>query len=115
MPDPETILLNRYLDEVAEIPPLTPGEEGRLARARAGGGEVAEEATRSLVRSNLHLVVSIAEAYTNPRIGLLDLIQEGNLGLLRAAAEYGPDRRQPFATVAGPRIVKAIEDGISGW
>lgn len=115
MADPEKDLLNLYLDEVAEIPPLTPGEEKRLARARAAGGAVAEEATRSLVRSNLHLVVSIAEAYANPRIGLLDLIQEGNVGLMKAASEFSPDRREPFAVAAGPRIVEAIEDGIAGW
>lgn len=115
MADPEKDLLNLYLDEVAEIPPLTPGEELRLARARIVGGAVGDEAARSLVRSNLHLVVSIAEAYANPQIGMLDLIQEGNLGLMKAAAEYSPDRRQPFAVAAGPSIVQAIEDGIAGW
>lgn len=115
MSDAEQLLLERYLGEVAEIPPLTPGEERRLARARAAGGEVADEASRSLVRSNLHLVISIAEVYVHPKIGMLDLIQEGNLGLMRAAAEFGPDRLEPFAALAGPRIARAIEDGIAGW
>lgn len=114
-PDPEQRLLDTYLDEVAEIPPLTPGEERRLARAVAEGGEVGREAVRSLVRSNLHLVVSIAEAYTQPPMTLLDVIQEGNVGLMRAAGEYGSAGSSPFAAVAGPKIVEAIEAGIAGW
>jgi RNA polymerase primary sigma factor len=72
-------------------------EELRLARLASGGDEAAR---RRLVRSNLRLVVSIARRYQGRGVDLLDLIQEGNLGLIAAAQHYDWRRDVKFATDA---------------
>lgn len=111
----EDHLLAVYLQEIKDYPPLTPGEEQRLLRARHEGGPVAEEAERALVQSYLQLVVSIAETYVDSGLRLLDLIQEGNVGLMRAVRQYDPTDSTPFASFAGPRIAEAIAQGIAEW
>lgn len=111
----EDHLLAVYLQEIKHYPPLTPGEEQRLLRARHEGGPVAEEAERALVQSYLQLVVSIAETYVDSGLRLLDLIQEGNVGLMRAVRQYDPVDGTPFASFAGPRIAEAITQGIAEW
>lgn len=111
----EDHLLAVYLQEIKQYPPLTPGEEQRLLRARHEGGPVAEEAERALVQSYLQLVVSIAETYVDSGLRLLDLIQEGNVGLMRAVRQYEPADATPFASFAGPRIAEAITQGIAEW
>ena len=77
--------LKQYLREIVRLPLLTPGEEVALARRVEQGDREAQE---RLVCANLRLVVSIARKYVDRGLSLLDLIQAGNLGLMRAAEKY---------------------------
>ena len=89
--------LGLYLDEISRIPLLTREEEVALAgRVRAGD----EEAKARLVEANLRLVVQVARRYLHRGLPLLDLIEEGNLGLIRAAEKFEPDRGTRFSTYA---------------
>ena len=85
--DMETATLRRYLKEIAGYPPLDHQDELDLAR-RVHSGD--EEALRHLVESNLRFVVAFAKRYRNPKVSFLDLIHEGNLGLIQAARKYDP-------------------------
>ena len=93
----EEDLLRMYMAEIGRLPLLTADEEVRLARAAEAGDEGAR---RTLVESNLRLVVSIAERYSAPGLRLLDLIQEGNLGLLQAVDHYNWRSDSAFPTYA---------------
>ena len=98
MPD----ALNRYLDEIRRRPLLSAGEELRLAR-------LGDEAARHrLVECNLRLVVTIARRYRGMGLDLLDLIQEGNLGLIAAAERYDWRHAVRFATYASWWIRRGI-------
>lgn len=103
--DHEVDILGLYLAEVARIPPLSPEEERELAR-RMREGDIA--ARNRLVLAHLRLVVSIAREYGDTGLDLLDLIQEGNLGLLEAAARFDPERGFRFSTYARWWIRQAI-------
>ncbi len=83
----ETATLRRYLKEIARYPTLDHQGELELAR-RIQQGE--HEALRELVESNLRFVVAYAKRYRNPNVSFLDLIHEGNLGLIQAARKYDP-------------------------
>jgi RNA polymerase primary sigma factor len=94
-----------YLDEIKRIPLLSREEEVALARrVRAGD----ERAKQRLVEANLRLVVQIARRYPNRGLPLPDLIEEGNLGLLRAVEKFDPDRGTRFSTYATWWIRQAV-------
>lgn len=89
-----------FLREMARYPLLTQAQEIELAREIAKGGAKAEQAKRKLVRANLRLVVSIAKKYLNRGVPFLDLIQEGAMGLMRAAEKFDYERGYKFSTYA---------------
>jgi RNA polymerase primary sigma factor len=102
--------LSAYLADISRIPLLTPAEEIRLAReAQNGSGE----ARRKIIVSNLRLVVSIAKKYLYYGLPLLDLIEEGNLGLMKAVDRFDPERGCKFSTYATWWIRQAITRSLS--
>ncbi|HEY8555262.1 MAG TPA: RNA polymerase sigma factor RpoS [Burkholderiales bacterium] len=98
-----------YLKEIGFSPLLTAEEEVYYAR-RAQQGDAA--ARRRMIESNLRLVVKIARRYMNRGLALLDLIEEGNLGLIRAVEKFDPERGFRFSTYATWWIRQTIERGI---
>lgn len=86
-----------YLREIGRVRLLSAKEEIELARRIAGGDELAK---KRLVQANLRLVVSVAKKYQNRGLPFLDLIQEGNLGLIRAAEKFDAERGYKFSTYA---------------
>jgi RNA polymerase nonessential primary-like sigma factor len=98
-----------YLNEIGLIPLLTAADEQRLARELAAGDL---DARRRLIEANLRLVVSAARAYVGRGMALLDLIAEGNLGLIRAVEKFDPARGFRFSTYAMWWIRQAIERGL---
>jgi RNA polymerase nonessential primary-like sigma factor len=95
-----------YLNEIGSTPLLTAAEEIRVARASLVGDEAARH---RMINSNLRLVVMIAKRYTNRGLPLLDLIEEGNLGLMRAVEKFDPERGFRFSTYATWWIRQSIE------
>lgn len=102
-----------YLREIGKIPPINADEEVHLARDIAEGGQKAEIAKRKLVQSNLKLVVSVAKRYASNSSTLLDLIQEGNMGLMRAADKFDHKKGYKFSTLATWWIRQAISRSIA--
>ena len=98
--------LETYLREINETALLTADEEKELARAIAVGDVRARD---RMVRANLRLVVNIARGYTGKGLGLQDLIEEGNLGLLRAVEGFDPDMGTRFSTYASYWIKQSIK------
>ena len=98
-----------YLGEIGYSPLLTAEEEVYFAR-RALRGDVASR--RRMIESNLRLVVKIARRYSNRGLALLDLIEEGNLGLIRAVEKFDPERGFRFSTYATWWIRQTIERAI---
>jgi RNA polymerase sigma factor (sigma-70 family) len=97
--------LGVYLSEIARIPLLTREEEQALARRVRAGDEAAKQ---RMIEANLRLVVQIARRYLNRGLALPDLIEEGNLGLLRAVEKFEPDRGTRFSTYATWWIRQAV-------
>lgn len=97
--------LKIYLREIGEIPLLTEEEEKELGKKCAEGDM---DAKRRLEEGNLRLVVSIAKHYTGHGLAVLDLIQEGNLGLMRAVEKYDYTKENRFSTYATWWIKEAI-------
>ncbi|MFH0702010.1 MAG: RNA polymerase sigma factor RpoD [bacterium] len=102
-----------YLREIGRIQLLTADEEIELARKIVSGGEEGIMAKRKLVQANLRLVVSIAKKYVGRGMLFLDLIQEGNLGLIRAAEKFDHERGYKFSTYATWWIRQAITRAIA--
>lgn len=112
MANPRDNSLSVYLTDISRIPLLSSQDEVRLARrAITGDGE----ARRILVVSNLRLVVSIAKKYLYYGLPLLDLIEEGNLGLMKAAERFDPERGCKFSTYATWWIRQAVTRSLSNF
>ncbi len=106
----ELDLLDRYLGEIGRFPLLEHADLLALARrARAGD----EEARKRIILANLRLVVHIARAYRNRGLPMLDLIEEGNLGLIQATDRFEPERGLRFSTYASIWIRQAILRGVA--
>lgn len=104
-PSAEAETLRAYLHEIAQLPRLTPSEEHEQAVA-AGAGD--EAAVTRLVEANLRFVVSYAKRYRGLGVPFLDLIHEGNLGLIAAARRFDADRGVKFITYAVWWVRQAI-------
>jgi RNA polymerase primary sigma factor len=102
--------LDFYLQEISRIPLLTVAEETALAR-KAFRGDV--EAQEKLARHNVRFVVSVAKKFQNRGVPLMDLIGEGNLGLMTAARKFDPDRGVKFISYAVWWIRQAIQAAIA--
>lgn len=98
--------LETYLREINETALLTAQEEKDLSNAIHDGDNAARD---RMVRANLRLVVNIARAYTNKGLPLQDLIEEGNLGLLRAVEGFDPNMNTRFSTYASYWIKQSIK------
>src|SRR5438105_10823521 len=98
--------LETYLREINETPLLNADEEKQLAHRIEEGDS---EARDRMVRANLRLVVNIARSYTGKGLGLQDLIEEGNLGLLRAVEGFDPTMNTRFSTYASYWIKQSIK------
>jgi len=98
-----------YLNEIGLIPLLTAEQEVALARERTAGSQVARQ---RLIEANLRLVVNAARHYVGRGLPLLDLIAEGNLGLIRAVEKFDPERGFRFSTYAMWWIRQSIERGL---
>ena len=90
----------KYLAEISRFPLLSQDEEVALAQAVARGGEEGEKAKEKMVNSNLRFVVSVAKQYQHHGVGLTDLINEGNIGLLKAVERYDVTRGFKFISYA---------------
>jgi|AntRauTorcE11898_2_1112593.scaffolds.fasta_scaffold00827_10 RNA polymerase nonessential primary-like sigma factor len=104
--EPEPDASRLYLREINNQPLLTAEEEHALAKAVQNGEA---EARQQMIESNLRLVVKIARRYTNRGLPLLDLVEEGNLGLIHSIGKFDPDRGFRFSTYATWWIRQTIE------
>ncbi|MBR4719000.1 MAG: RNA polymerase sigma factor RpoD [Lachnospiraceae bacterium] len=102
-----------YLKEIGKVPLLTAEEEIELAQKMERGGEEGEEAKKRLAEANLRLVVSIAKRYVGRGMLFLDLIQEGNLGLIKAVEKFDYKKGYKFSTYATWWIRQAITRAIA--
>jgi RNA polymerase primary sigma factor len=104
--------VRQYLAEIGRFPLLTAEQELQIAQKVANGDH---EAQQRLIEANLRLVVSIAKRYNNQGVSLLDLIQEGNMGLIRAAQKFDPIRGFRFSTYATWWIRQAISRAVAEY
>ena len=102
--------LQAYFQQIKNTPLLTFEEELLLSRKIQKGDEAAKQ---RLIEANLRLVVKIAKAYITPDVNFLDLIQEGNLGLIKAASKYDYKKNVRFSTYAAWWIKQAIVRSLS--
>ncbi len=106
----ENTSLRLYLREAVETPLLTPKEEVVLAHRIQAGDEAARE---HMIRANLRLVVKIAREYEDYGLPLLDLINEGNMGLMRAVERFDPTKGAKLSTYAAWWIKQSIKRALS--
>ncbi len=103
--------LKLYIKDIKDIPLLTAEEEQKVAR-RVKKGDA--HARRVMIRSNLRLVINIAKQYSNFGVPLLDLIEEGNLGLMKAVSKFNPKLGYRFSTYAAwwikQHVTRALAD-----
>lgn len=104
-------LLRQYLQEIAQYPRLTPERERELGRLVQESDD--PRALEELVKCNLRFVVSYAKRYRNPHVQFLDLINEGNIGLIQAAKKFDPTKNVKFITYAVWWIRQAILQALS--
>ena len=105
-------LFNAYLKRMGAIPLLKREDEIEVARRIAENGNDAEIAKQTLINANLRLVVSIAKQYSYRGLSLSDLVQEGNIGLIRAVEKFDWTKGFKFSTYATWWIRQAVERGI---
>jgi RNA polymerase primary sigma factor len=98
-----------YLKDVRPIPLLTPAEEIELAKKVQKGDKKARD---RMIRANLRLVISIAKRYVNLGVPLSDLIEEGNIGLMKSVEKFDPDKGFRFSTYAAWWIKQGISRAI---
>jgi RNA polymerase primary sigma factor len=102
--------LKKYLKEISRLPRITPADERELgARIQKGDGK----ALRRLVEANLRFVVSYAKRYRGCGLSFLDLINEGNIGLIEAAKRFDPEKKVKFITYAVWWVRQAIIHALS--
>lgn len=101
--------LQIYLNEIGQIPLLSEEEEKILGEKSAAGDA---EARQRLAEGNLRLVVSLAKHYTGRGVAIMDLIQEGNMGLMHAAEKYDHTKENRFSTYAAWWIKEAMQRAI---
>jgi len=102
-----------YLNQIEHIPLLTPEEEIELAEKIRSKHRGSAQARQKMIRSNLRLVISIAKRYSNMGLPFSDLVEEGNIGLMRAVEKFNPDRGYRFSTYASWWIKQAIMRSLS--
>jgi len=102
--------LQAYFKQIKKTPLLSFEEEKELSKKIQKGDE---EAKRKLIEANLRLVVKISKAYVTPDVTLLDLVQEGNLGLIKAATKYDYRKNVRFSTYAAWWIKQSIVRSLS--
>jgi len=105
--------LEIYVRELATIQPLTKDEESKLCQQLRNQDEQAELAARRLIESKLSLVVSVAERHSSSGIPMLDLIQEGNNGLMTALKAFSESPTDDFSGHAAACIEDAISKAIA--
>jgi RNA polymerase primary sigma factor len=105
-------LQRRYLKEINRYPLLSAEEEIDLSR-KALGGDL--EARKKLIVANLRLVITIARSFTSYGVPFLDLVEEGNLGLIKAVGKFDPERGFRFSTYASWWIRQAILRAIANY
>jgi RNA polymerase primary sigma factor len=103
--------IETYLRDIGRIPLLSPSEERELVRASAGGSR---RARHKLIKANLRLVVNIAKSYVGRGMSFLDLIEEGNIGLIQAVERFDPKRLNRFSTYATWWIRLAMRRALAG-
>lgn len=105
--------LDKYLSEISKIPMISVEEEERLAAQIRTGGKEGDEAKDKLVEANLRFVVSVAKQYQHMGLSLTDLIDEGNIGLVRAAEKFDETRGFKFISYAVWWIRQSILQAIA--
>ncbi|MBL9127712.1 MAG: RNA polymerase sigma factor RpoD/SigA [Verrucomicrobiales bacterium] len=102
--------LEQYLREISEVPLLTPVEEVKLARRIQRGDKRARE---HMIRANLRLCVKIARDYEHHGVPLLDLVNEGNIGLMKAVDYFDPTKGAKFSTYSSWWIKQAVKRAVA--